>query len=119
MLLLVADDQLVDHAVADAAFGGHLERPLTDLGQVFAGLGRTQEVELAAAGARGLERVIDVGEVLAEQRPPAVAVSDPEILERRDVAEIPDERAHQLGVDAFEVVVRHRGDQCQCALARL
>ena len=78
-----------------------------------------QERQLAAAGARCLERVVDVGQVVAEQRPPAAAVHEPQVLERRDMPEVPDERAHQRRMDALQVGVRELLHERQRALAGL
>ena len=62
--------------------------------------------------ARGrLERVVDLRQVGAQQRPAAVAVRQPQVLERRDVAEVPDERAHQRRVDALEILLVDAVDQ--------
>ena len=95
----------MDQAVAAALFVEHVEHRVADLGEVVTrGVG-PQELEVSALGAGCLERVVDLGEALAEHWPPAVAVHQPQILERRDVTEIPHERAHQGRVDALEIVV--------------
>ena len=113
VLLLVAQDELGDHAVADAPALDHVERPLADLLKVIPGLGRPQEREVAAAGARRLERVIDVGQLLAQERLSAEAMHDPEVLEGGDVAEVPDQRAHQRRVDLLQLLVGERRHQLE------
>ncbi len=79
--------------------------------EVALGLRPAQIGQLAAARSRGLEGVVDLGELGVQERQAPVAVSQPEILEARDVAEVPDERAHQRGVNAFEILVRHAGHE--------
>ena len=95
VLVLVAEHHLVQEAVADAALLDHLERPRADLLEVLARLAGSQERKITAVRARCLERVVDIGEVVVEQRPAAVAVDEPQVLERGDVAEVPHERAHR------------------------
>ena len=116
VLLLVANDELDDDPVADALLGDHLERPGPDLGQILACLAGAEEGQRAPAGPRGLEGVVDVGQLLVQQGPAAQPVHDPQILEGRDVAEVPDQRAHQRGMDALQVGVRDTGHQGLCAL---
>ena len=66
-----------------------LERRAAHLVEVVARGARAEERQLAAAGPRRLERVVDVGEVLAQQRPAAEPVHEPQVLERGDVARGP------------------------------
>ena len=72
---------------------------------------RPEERELAAAGARRLERVVDVGQIVAEHGLVAIAMDQPQVLERGDAPEVPDQRAHQRGVDPLEVSVGDRRNQ--------
>jgi hypothetical protein len=95
VLLLVAHDELDDDPVADAPPLDDAERSLAHLLQVLAGLGRAQERQLAAAGARSLKCVIDIGQLLVQQRLAAEAMHDPEVLEGGDVAQVPHQWAHQ------------------------
>ena len=97
----------------------HLERPLADLLEVVARLGRPQERQVAAAGARGLEGVVDIGQLLAQQRLAAEAMHDPEVLEGGDVAQVPDQRAHQRGVDPLQLLIGEGGHQLERPLAGL
>src|SRR5581483_6894473 len=60
VLLLVAQDQLRNQCVRRAALVQRLQRALPDLGQIVTGLGGTEEGKFSAAGARGLEGVVDV-----------------------------------------------------------
>ncbi len=119
VLLFVAQDQLEDNPVAGSPFRHHLQRAVAHLGQVLARLGRAQERQIAAAGPGCLEGVIDVGQVLMEQRPAAIAVDQPQVLEGGDVPEVPDQRAHQRRVNEFEVLLGHRLHQRQRARACL
>lgn len=111
--------ELADDAVPDPALPDHLKCSRADLGEVLVRLGGTQEGEIASPGAWGLKGVIYVGQSLAHQRPAPVAVNDPQVLEGGDVTEIPHERAHQLRMDALEVLVGDRGDERERPLARL
>ena len=92
-------------AVADAALVDHLERSGANLVEVLAGLRGTEQREVAPA-ARGVSKASYIrGEVLTQQRALAVTVHEPQVLVCRDVREVPDQRAHQRGVDALEVGV--------------
>ncbi len=92
-------------AVADATLVDYLERSGADLVEVLARLRWSEQREVTSYVARSLERVVHCGEVLAQQRALSVTMRQPQVLKRGDMAEIPDQRAHQGGVDAFEVVV--------------
>ena len=98
MLLLVSNDHLQDRRIVGAPGCDRLERALTHLAQVIASVGGAQERQLCAARARR---------------------ADPQILERGDVAEIPRERAHQLGVHRLEDSGGERFDERERALARV
>ena len=119
VLVLVADDQLGDQPIADALALEHRDGTLADGVEVLPRRRGPQERQLAAARSRRLERVVDLGQVAAEHRLAAEAMDEPQVLERGDVPEVPDERAHQRRVDALEVLVADVGDECQRALARL
>ena len=118
VLVLVLDDHL-----PDGAHAGHpveqLERASARLGHVLERLGAPEVGQVAALGPRGLGGVVDVRELGPEWRQRARPLRQPEILERRDVAEIPDERAHQRVVDAVEVLVADALHKCERAPARL
>ena len=92
------------------ALGGR-QRALAYLGEVFPRLVRPEEGQVAAPGPRGLEGVVDLGQVAPDHGLAAEAVDEPEVLEGGDVPEVPDERAHQLRVHSLEVAVGDRGDQ--------
>ena len=66
VLLLVAQDQLVEGPVADPASLDHVERAPADLVQVRTGRCGTQQREITPLGARRLEGVIEIGEVLPQ-----------------------------------------------------
>ena len=111
MLLLVANHELGDLLAAGTGAIELLAGALTDLRKVVPGLPRAQVRDIAPPRPWGLERVVDVGELLAQQRASAEAVDQPQIFERRDVAEVPDERAEDRRVDAFEIGVGDRSHQ--------
>ena len=118
VLVLVADHELVQQAVADAAGLGQLAHARAHLGQVLVRLGAPQVGEIAALPARRLEGVVDLGEVPAQHRLAAEAVHEPQVLEGGDVPEVPHQRAHQLRVHALEVLGAHRLHQREGPLAR-
>ena len=97
----------------------HLERALADLGEVGQRLAAVEQGEVAADGARRLEGVVHRRQLRVQQRLAAVAVDEPEVLVGRDVAEVPDQGAHQRGVRGLDVGVGQRGDEVERALARL
>ena len=70
-----------------------------------------------AHGARRLEGVVQLGELGMQQRLAGVTVHEPQVLVGGDVAEVPYERAHQLGVGALEVRVADRRDERERPLA--
>jgi hypothetical protein len=69
-------------------------------------------------GAGRLGGVVEVGELGPQQLQPRLA-AEPQVLERGDVPEVPDQRAHQRVVLAVEVLVGHGLDQAERSLARL
>ena len=113
VLVLVAYHQLVQDPVADAALLGDRERRLTHLAHVLAGRLGSQERQLAAAGSRGLHRVVYVDQLGPDHRSIAVAVDEPQVLERRDVTEVPHERAHQGRVHPLQVLVGDWRDELE------
>ncbi len=117
VLGLVADDQLEERPVAGSDALEHVERPLAHGRDVLEDLAAAEEGNVAAHGARGLEGVIEVGEVAAQQRLAAMAMHDPEILVGGDVAEVPVQRAHQRVLDALEVVVVEARDERERPIA--
>ena len=127
VLLLVLHEQLPQEAAGvEVAEAGrqvhpveHLQRPLAHGLHVLEPLGAAKVGEAAAAGARGLGRVVDLHQVRPQRRHPRAAARDPEVLERRDVTEVPHQRAHERVVDALEILVAHRLDQPQRPLACL
>ena len=118
MLLLVLQHELVQHGV-HAVRGRAREHALADRREVLARAGGVQQLDLAAHGARRLERVVGRGEVGAQQRLAGVAMHEPEVLVGGDVGEIPDERAHQRVDLALEVAIADRGGEHERALTRL
>ncbi len=115
VLMLVLQEHLPDERRNPVE---HRQRPSAHPLHQGNGLNAAQVRELAPVGARRLEGVVDVGEVGAQQFEPGLP-SDPEVLERGDVPEVPDERAHQRVVNAIEIVVGDVLDQGKRALARL
>ncbi len=117
VLVLVAHDELEHVPVLDATLVDDIERAVADLLQVLARLPGAQERQFAPTGPRSLEGVIDLGEVLAQQPPAAEAVDHPQVFERGDVSEVPDERAHQGRVNPFEIGIGDRGHEGERPLA--
>ena len=100
MLVLVGEDQVVDVAVAKERIATvevdlveHLEGPLADLLEVGANLVGLEDRKLAADPSRLLDRVVEGAELVAQRLAPADPLYEPELLEVRDVAEVPDQRA--------------------------
>ena len=119
VLLLVAEDELGEHAVAAAVQQEHGAHPLAHQVEVVERLGAVEQRQVAADRARGLERVVHRGQLGLQQRGAAVAVDEPQVLVGGDVREVPDQRAHQLGVGRLDVGVGQRGDERERALAGL
>ena len=116
MLELVAHHHLAQHAVAGARTLDHRRAAGADGRQVLARGGRVEQLDFAAHGARRLERVVDGGEVGAQQLLAAVAVADPQVLVGGDVREIPHQRAHDRRELLLEPLVREVGDEPERAL---
>ncbi len=114
----MAQHHLAEHAVADPALGEHVGGARADRRHVLPGVVRCERLDLAAHGARRLERVVQRGELGAQQLEAAVAVGEPQVLVGGDVAEVPHQRAHDRRVHALELLVVERRDQRQRSLAR-
>ena len=117
VLELVLEHHLVDVGGAEAV--EDRERSLAHLGQVVERLGAVEQRQVAAHGARRLERVVHRGQLGVQQRLTAVAVDEPQVLVGGDVGEIPDERAHQRRVRGLDVRVGERRDQLERPPARV
>jgi hypothetical protein len=119
VLVLVRDQQLVDEAPVQQRVGGvvevevleHVERPRADLVHVGAELRPAQDRQLVADPAGVLDRVVETPETTVEGLAPADPLDEPELLEVRDVAEVPGERAEDRRVDPIELVVGERLDK--------
>jgi hypothetical protein len=92
------------------------ERPFAHRLHVAPYLGIAQERDGGALGAWRERGVIHVGEVRPEQLAAGPA-ADPEVLERGDVAQVPDERGQQRSVLAVEVLSAQRLYERKRALA--
>ncbi len=119
VLVLVAHDELVEQPVARAQALGGGQRALAHLGHVVAGVGGTQERQVAAARARRLEGVVDLGEVAADHVLAAEAMHQPQVLEGGDVAQVPNQGTHERRVDLLQRAVVEQGDQGLSAVPRL
>ena len=108
VLVLVLEHHLVDLGGAGAL--EDRERALADVGEVVERLGAVEDRQVAADGARRLERVVHRGELRVQQRLAAVAVDEPQVLIGGDVREIPRERAHQRRVRGLHLLVGERRD---------
>ena len=104
VLRLVLDDHLPDERIGIDSIE-HRERPVADLVQIGERLLRTEVGQVAAVGAGRLGRVVDLPEALARGPQPADVLAEPEVLERGDVAQVPDQRAHQRVVDPVQVLL--------------
>jgi hypothetical protein len=116
VLALVLEHQLQQ-------LGGHpLERredALPYLGQVGEGRVPAQVGKVAAVRPRSLEGVVDVHQVRAQELEAGAAVAEPQILVRRDVPEVPHQRAHQRVVHPVQVGLVHQRHERERALAGL
>ena len=68
-------------------------------------------LDVAAHRARRLEGVVDVEQIRVHRILAGDANADPELLERRDVRQIPGQRAHEVIVDAVDVGLGDRLDE--------
>jgi hypothetical protein len=121
VLLLVPDDQLVHEAV--------VQQPVVRRGEVgqleLAERSRPHVIHVAQRilaaqvweGASFLARrgggVIDDAQVVAQGGTLEGRLHEPQVLERRDVPEVPDDRAHERIVDGVQRVVGELLDECQ------
>ena len=91
VLQLVAQHQL--HQVpAGPHAREHLVRARTHVRQIRTGAGRVEQRQIAPHGARRLERVIHRRQFRVQQRQTTVAMTQPQVLVRSDVRQVPDER---------------------------
>ncbi len=116
MLVLVLEHE-VPHPVGGLAGRGHLKGALPHRGEVLERFGPAQVGEVAPLRARGLESVIEIGQVRPQEVEAAGPVAHPHVLIGGDVAQVPHQRAHERIVHAIQVLVRHRLDQSEGALA--
>ena len=127
VLVLVGDQKLVDEAVAKQRVIGalevdpvqHVERALPHLVHVGAQLVTAEDRKLVAGAPRVLDRVVEAAELAVHRLPPADGLHQPELLEVRDVAEVPGERAQDRRVGAIQLFVRQGLDEHQRSLACL
>ena len=91
VLVLVLDQHLADEGRHAVEAG---QRALAHRLHVGDRLVAAQVGQVAALGPRRLGGVVDLREVGAQQLQPGLA-AHPQVLERGDVAEVPDQRAHQ------------------------
>ena len=77
-----------------------------------------RQLQLAAHSARMLERVVDARHLSELDRPLEIP-HEPQLLEMRDVPEIPDDGTHQRIVLPVEILLRQRFDEEQRARTRL
>jgi hypothetical protein len=118
VLRLVLDDHPVDVAVGEQRpFGPelhaaqHLEHLGADVGQVGPRLGALEDRQVSAHPAGVVEGVVDAVEVQVVGRAAGDLAQQPQLLEVADVADIPDQRAHDPVVLAVHGVVVQRRDQ--------
>ena len=107
----------MEQPVAGPALLGQLAHPRPHGRQVLVRLRAAEVGKVAPLPAWRLEGVVDLCKVAAQHRLAPEAVHEPQVLERGDVAEVPDEGTHQLGVDPLEVLRAHRLDEGERALA--
>ncbi len=121
MLGLVLGDEVEDEAagrqgvgvLGEVGPGEGLERPRAHVAEVAPGACLVEDRDLGAAGAGGLDRVVDVLELRVQRRGTGEAPHQPELLVGRDVAEVPERRAQQRRVLAREVLGGERREQGQ------
>ncbi len=115
----MAQHHLVDRPVAEAVPRDRLGRAGADSRQIVPRLGRSERLDFPAHRAWRLERVVALRQVWPQQLEARVAMGQPQVLVGGDVAEIPDERAHDRRVHALQVLVAESGDQRERARAGL
>ncbi len=94
VLKLVAGHHRGDRAVAGALALEHGGGAIAHLAEVGTQRVAAQEVQVAAHRARGLEGVVEVGQLGAKQGQAPVTVGDPEVLVGGDMPQVPGQRAH-------------------------
>ena len=119
VLELVAEHHLADRPVAEPLARERRGGAGADGSQIVARRGRPERLDFPAHRARRLERVVQLGQIRAQQLQARVAMSEPQVLVGGDVTEIPDERAHDRRVHALEIRVADSRDQRERARARL
>jgi hypothetical protein len=112
VLELVAQDHLVQVRVR-APLVQDLERPCAHRGEMVERLVEAEQSAPGADGARGVGGVVQRGEVGPQQGTTAVAVHEPQVLVRREVAEVPDQRAPERVDLAFERLAGQWGDELE------
>jgi hypothetical protein len=122
----VGEQHLVDEPVRQQRVLGNeldlvqdLESPSPDLVHVGADLPGAKDWQFAADLARLLDRVVELAEVASERLAAPDPADQPELLEVRDVPEVPDQGTEDRVVDAIELLVGERLDQLQGMTARL
>ena len=118
VLHLVLEHHLGRDRVRRAAVE-HLQRALAHVLEIGQRAGAVEQRQVAAHLARRLERVVHRRQLGAQQRLAAEAVHQPQVLVRRDVREVPRERAHDRLVLGLDVGVAEGGDESEGALAGL
>jgi hypothetical protein len=126
VLVLVRQDHLVDEAVCQQRVLGieldpveDLEGPVADIRQVGADLVGAEDRKLAADLPRLLDCIVERPELPSKRLAAADSLNEPELLEVRDVPEIPDQRAEDRVVDAVQLLVAEWLDQLQSVSTRL
>ncbi len=111
VLLLVLDEQVDEVARAqesiraarrEVELGEESVQAVVDPGEVVARRGHIEQLQGAALGTGRHARVVGLSQLGAQHRA-AGHRGDPEVGERGDVGEIPDDRAQQRGVHALEI----------------
>jgi hypothetical protein len=117
VLVLVLDDHFPDGPHASHEIE-HLERAGTRTDHELERLSPPQIGKVAAIRTGRLGSVVHDREIRVKRRHAPRSLREPEVLERGDVAEVPDERAHQRVVDAMKVLVAHALDERERPPAR-
>ena len=104
VLVLVAQHHLVDRRRGRSRSSDR-QRALADVGEVVERLGAVEQRQVAADGARRLERVVHRGELGMQQRHAAVAVARATGPRRRRCARDPTRAGSSAGECAVSIVV--------------
>src|SRR5687768_3505964 len=125
VLVLVLENHVVDETVAKERvvvvpfeYLELLQHACTDFRKSPQHLVERRQRKRCAFRPRMLERVVHPGHLRKLYRPAQVP-RQPQLLEVRDVSDIPDDRTHQGIMLPVKIVVRQARDQEQCAVARL